>query len=65
MELHFGCTQCGKCCRNLELPLTVSEATILCRLPFAIATLDPYSSCIAGAWPRSMAIIRYVVKHIL
>jgi Fe-S-cluster containining protein len=26
MSLHFECTQCGNCCRNLKLPLTVSEA---------------------------------------
>jgi Fe-S-cluster containining protein len=26
MDLHFKCTQCGKCCQNLKLPLTVSEA---------------------------------------
>jgi Fe-S-cluster containining protein len=26
MDLHFGCTVCGKCCRDLRLPLTVSEA---------------------------------------
>jgi Fe-S-cluster containining protein len=26
MDLHFNCTQCGKCCRNIKLPLTVLEA---------------------------------------
>ncbi len=26
MDIHFGCTACGNCCRNLKLPLTVSEA---------------------------------------
>jgi Fe-S-cluster containining protein len=26
MGLHFACTQCGKCCRALKLPLTVPEA---------------------------------------
>jgi Fe-S-cluster containining protein len=26
MDLHFKCTQCGKCCQNLKLPLTVPEA---------------------------------------
>jgi Fe-S-cluster containining protein len=25
-ELHFGCTLCGKCCRDSKLPLTVAEA---------------------------------------
>src|ERR1700693_384857 len=28
VELHFGCTKCGKCCHDLKLPLTVSEAII-------------------------------------
>jgi Fe-S-cluster containining protein len=27
MEIHFGCTQCGKCCRDTKIPLTVAEAT--------------------------------------
>ena len=26
MDVHFGCTQCGNCCRGLKLPLTVLEA---------------------------------------
>lgn len=26
MDVHFNCTQCGNCCRNLKLPLTVAEA---------------------------------------
>jgi Fe-S-cluster containining protein len=26
MDLHFNCTQCGKCCRDIKLPLTVAEA---------------------------------------
>jgi Fe-S-cluster containining protein len=26
MELHFGCTQCGKCCHGLKIPLTVAES---------------------------------------
>jgi Fe-S-cluster containining protein len=26
MDIHFNCTQCGKCCQDLKLPLTVSEA---------------------------------------
>jgi Fe-S-cluster containining protein len=28
VDLHFGCTQCGKCCHNLKLPLTVAEAGV-------------------------------------
>ncbi|MFI4890324.1 MAG: YkgJ family cysteine cluster protein [Steroidobacterales bacterium] len=26
MDIHFGCTQCGNCCKGLKLPLTVAEA---------------------------------------
>ncbi len=26
MDIHFECTRCAKCCRNLRLPLTVAEA---------------------------------------
>jgi Fe-S-cluster containining protein len=26
MEIHFGCTICARCCRDLKLPLTVDEA---------------------------------------
>lgn len=26
MNLHFNCTQCGKCCHDLKLPLSVEEA---------------------------------------
>lgn len=26
MSLNFECTQCGRCCRDLKLPLTVPEA---------------------------------------
>ena len=26
MNIHFDCTQCGRCCHNLKLPLSVDEA---------------------------------------
>ena len=26
MDIHFSCTQCGKCCRDTKIPLTVAEA---------------------------------------
>jgi Fe-S-cluster containining protein len=26
IDIHFNCTMCGKCCHNLRLPLTISEA---------------------------------------
>lgn len=28
MEIRFDCTQCGKCCHNLKLPLSVEEALL-------------------------------------
>jgi Fe-S-cluster containining protein len=27
MTIHFSCTQCGKCCHNLRLPLSLAEAS--------------------------------------
>lgn len=26
MDIHFDCTQCGRCCHNLKLPMSVEEA---------------------------------------
>ena len=26
MDTYFNCTQCGKCCRDTKIPLTVTEA---------------------------------------
>jgi hypothetical protein len=26
MDIDFDCTMCGKCCHDLRLPLTVTEA---------------------------------------
>jgi len=26
VDIHFDCTQCGRCCHNLKLPLSVEEA---------------------------------------
>jgi Fe-S-cluster containining protein len=26
VDIHFDCTQCGRCCHNLKLPLSVDEA---------------------------------------
>jgi Fe-S-cluster containining protein len=36
LDLHFKCTQCGKCCQNLKLPLTVSEAVDWLRTGHAV-----------------------------
>jgi len=47
MDLHFECTQCGKCCRDLKLPLTVPEALEWLRAGHEVQLL-----CDAMPWPR-------------
>jgi len=47
MDLHFECTQCGKCCRDLKLPLTVPEALEWLRAGHQVQLL-----CDAIPWPR-------------
>jgi len=46
MSLHFECTQCGKCCRDLKLPLTVAEALEWLRDGHDVQVL-----CDAAPWP--------------
>lgn len=46
MALHFECTQCGKCCRDLRLPLTVAESLEWLRDGHDVQLL-----CEAVAWP--------------
>jgi Fe-S-cluster containining protein len=31
MTIHFSCTQCGKCCHDLRLPLSLAEAALWLR----------------------------------
>jgi Fe-S-cluster containining protein len=47
MDLHFDCTQCGKCCRNLKLPLTVNEA-----VDWLTAGCEVQVICEAVPWPE-------------
>jgi Fe-S-cluster containining protein len=47
MDVHFECTQCGKCCRDFKLPLTVSEALEWLRDGHEVQLL-----CDAMPWPR-------------
>ena len=49
-DLHFGCTQCGKCCRNLKLPLTVSEAMVWLTEGSEVQII-----CEAVPWPEEPA----------
>jgi Fe-S-cluster containining protein len=50
MDIHFKCTQCGNCCRDSKVPLTVAEA---------IAWLDRGHQvqliCEASPWPEGLA----------
>jgi Fe-S-cluster containining protein len=47
---HFGCTQCGKCCHGLKVPLTVSEAVAWLRDGNAAQII-----CEAVPWPAEPA----------
>jgi Fe-S-cluster containining protein len=46
MTIHFSCTQCGKCCHNLRLPLSLAEASTWLRRGGAIELF-----CEAIPWP--------------
>jgi len=45
-ELHFDCTMCGRCCRDLHLPLTLEEA-----LTWIDDGHDVEVLCVAMPWP--------------
>jgi Fe-S-cluster containining protein len=49
MEIHFGCTQCGKCCRDTKVPLTVAEATKWLNRGDEVQLL-----CEASPWPEAL-----------
>jgi Fe-S-cluster containining protein len=46
MTIHFSCTQCGKCCHDLRLPLSLAEASAWLRRGGAIELF-----CEAIPWP--------------
>ncbi len=45
-ELHFACTMCGRCCRDLHLPLTLEES-----LTWIADGHDVEVLCVAMPWP--------------
>jgi Fe-S-cluster containining protein len=47
MDLHYNCTQCGKCCRDIKLPLTVLEAMDWLRSGHPVQII-----CEALPWPE-------------
>jgi Fe-S-cluster containining protein len=49
MEIHFNCTQCGKCCRDSKLPLTVVEAINWLQRGHQVQLI-----CEASPWPESL-----------
>jgi Fe-S-cluster containining protein len=49
MDIHFACTQCGKCCRNTKIPLTVAEAIKWLNRGDEVQVL-----CEASPWPEAL-----------
>lgn len=49
MDIHFGCTQCGKCCRDTKVPLTVAEAIKWLKRGDEVQLL-----CEASPWPAAL-----------
>jgi Fe-S-cluster containining protein len=49
MDIHFGCTQCGKCCRDTKVPLTVAEAIKWLNRGHEVQLL-----CEASPWPGAL-----------
>ena len=49
MDIHFKCTQCGKCCRDTRLPLTVAEA-----INWLLRGHEVQLLCEASPWPEAL-----------
>jgi Fe-S-cluster containining protein len=49
MEVHFSCTQCGKCCRDTKVPLSVAEAMKWLNRGDEVQLL-----CEASPWPEAL-----------
>jgi Fe-S-cluster containining protein len=49
-DIHFSCTQCGKCCRDSKIPLTVAEATSWLNRGHPVQLI-----CEASPWPQGLA----------
>ncbi len=50
VDIHFKCTQCGKCCRDSKVPLTVAEAIGWLNRGHSVQLI-----CEASPWPRGLA----------
>jgi Fe-S-cluster containining protein len=49
MDMHFHCTQCGKCCRDTKIPLTAAEAINWLKRGDDVQLL-----CEASPWPEAL-----------
>jgi Fe-S-cluster containining protein len=49
MDIHFQCTECGRCCRDTKIPLTVAEAIAWLRRGHDVQLL-----CEASPWPDAL-----------
>jgi Fe-S-cluster containining protein len=58
MDLRFACTQCGKCCRDLKLPLTMAEA-----IDWLIDDHEIQIICDAETWPLEPSPIDRKAAH--
>jgi Fe-S-cluster containining protein len=58
MDIHFGCTMCGKCCHNLRIPLTIREAIEWLRRGHVVEVL-----CEAVPWPEEPASTNALAQH--
>jgi Fe-S-cluster containining protein len=50
MNIHFKCTQCGNCCRDSKVPLTVAEAIAWLNRGHQVQLI-----CEASPWPEGLA----------
>jgi Fe-S-cluster containining protein len=50
VDIHFKCTQCGKCCRDSKVPLTVAEAIGWLNRGHPVQLI-----CEASPWPEVLA----------
>jgi Fe-S-cluster containining protein len=50
VDIHFKCTQCGKCCRDAKVPLTVAEAIDWLNRGHSVQLI-----CEASPWPPGLA----------
>jgi len=58
MDIDFGCTKCGKCCHDLRLPLTVTEA-----VAWLARGNDVQILCEALPWPEEPPAENLMAAH--